>query len=111
MVKIKFNDKTLHVSRDLDIDGLVVSKERITRRPLDRSRLKVYVYITVLNIPLKNGEIYKHNCYHNGVDKDREIVREAFSLGLQRSNKKKDLAKRVDILECHVNALLEASQL
>lgn len=61
-------------------------------------------------IPLKNGEIYKHNCY-NGVDKGRERVREAFLLGLKKSDKKKALLKRIDILECHVNALLEASQL
>ena len=109
MVKIKLNGKTLHVSKDLDIDSLVVHEQHNSSWvPQTATAEDPRKY--GLMIPLKDGENYRYACY-NGVDKSRERVREAFLLGLKKSNKKKELAKRIDILECHVNALLEASQL
>lgn len=111
MVKIKFFQETFKVKRDLDLNKIEYTPNRD------------YPGI-IASIPNKYNtvtKIYLNDINLGGRDNVIKYVEGLINKAFKKYDKKKaleklvqhnlDLEKRVDALECHINALLEASTL
>ena len=104
MVKIKLDENQYEISRDLDLNEIKYSD-------LDMYYIKV-------SIPTKQGNIinkYYTMSFLNSIDHAKEYIERVINIAFKKYDKKMaikglvqrnaDLEKRVDALECHINAL------